>query len=121
MKTKKTLKKIENTIIKKKIKNFNFFTLEYCSNTKLFFKKTKNIINSFNENTLKHPLYFRGFNILTDLKLYLNIKKPRVILIAINNIYIKKQYIKGLYVDNDQNLMILFSALKRLFVLWYFR
>ena len=40
MKTKKTLKKIENTIIKKKIKNFNFFTLEYCSNTKLFFKKT---------------------------------------------------------------------------------
>jgi hypothetical protein len=121
MKIKKILKKIENNIIKKKVKNFNFFTLEYCSNTKLFFKKTKNIINSFNENTLKHPLYFRGFNIFTDLKLYLNIKKSRVVLIVINKVYIKKQSIKDLYVDSDQNLIVLFTALKRLFVLWCFR
>ena len=121
MKTKKILKKIENTIIKKKTKSFNLFTLEYCSNTQSFLKKTKNMINNFDDNTLKHPLYFRGFNVLSDLKFYLNNKNSRVVFIVINKIYIKKQSLKNIYIDSDQNLRVLFTTLKKLFVLWYFR
>lgn len=121
MNTKKILKEIENIIIKKKVKTFNFFTLEYCSNTNLFLKKTKNAVNNFNDITLKHPLYFNGFNNVTDLKLYLNTGNSRIIFIAINKIYIKKKSIKNLYINNDQNLKILFTTLKKLLILWYFR
>ena len=44
MKSKKLTKKITSLIIEKKIKDFNFFTVELTKEAKFFFKKKKTLI-----------------------------------------------------------------------------
>lgn len=120
MKTKKLTKKIENIILEKKIKNFHFFTLEYCSDAKLFFKKNikNNLINDKNIY-LKHPLKLNKFTTFKDLEHYLTGINHNVVYIYINKIYIKQKLIKNIYNNNNLNLTKLFIYFKKLYVIWY--
>jgi UDP-N-acetylmuramate-alanine ligase len=120
MKTKKLTKKLENTILKKKFKSFDFFTLEYCSSTNSFLKKNKNAIIKLNNFKLKHPLHFNSFKSIEDLKFYLMNKNSRTILICIKNLYIKQNTIDNIYIDSSYNIKMLFLCFKKLYVLWCF-
>jgi hypothetical protein len=117
MKTKKLTKKITNLILKKSIKKFNFFTVELSPEARYFFKKNNNYSLTENKKQFKHPLKLNNFKNIISLKSYLSTKKPLVIYVYINNIYIKQSNIKH-YLEADLCVKTLFVYLKKLYVLW---
>jgi hypothetical protein len=117
MKTKKLTKKITNLILKKSIKKFNFFTVELSPEARYFFKKNNNYSLTENKKQFKHPLKLNNFKNIISLKSYLSTKKPLVIYVYINNIYIKQSNIKH-YLEADLYVKTLFGCLKKLYVLW---
>jgi hypothetical protein len=121
MKIIKLKKTIESTILERKIKNFNFFTLEYDSNAKIFLKKTK-ISTSFlfNKEFLKHPIKLNNFKSFNELKFYLNKENINIIYIYINKVYIKQKSIKNVYIQNDIHITNLLMYLTVLYKLFFF-
>lgn len=118
MKTKKITKKIANLIIEKSIKKFNFFTVELSTEAKYFFKKNNSYNLTGGTKSFKHPLKLNRFKNLNDLKFYLSSKKPLVIYVFINNMYIKQSNIKQIYVETDLWIKTLFQCLKKIYGLW---
>jgi hypothetical protein len=118
MKTKKLIKKLENNILKKKIKNLTFFSLGYCSNAKSFFKKNKRFSKLLNADVLKHPLKVKAFSTLNDLKSYILDKSNKVVYVQIGKIYIKQNTPGNFYSRNDVIIKSIFVFLKKIFFFW---
>ena len=87
-------KKFINLIIKKKIKNFIFFS------TSNVYKKNKHL-NSFKENSLKKPINEYGKNKL-EIEKFLNTKKfNNLIILRVFNIIGRSKNFKPYKFDND--------------------
>lgn len=120
MQVKKLTKKLEGIILKKRSNNLEFFTLEYSSYTKLFFKKVKNYKFVSNNTKLKHPLGLRRFEDFVSLKLFLKKTKNNVIYVRIGKLFLKTININSIYLDNVKQLQNFLIILKKHYQFWYF-
>lgn len=112
MKTKKSIKKVANCILKKKVNSFDFFTVEYGSKkADYFFKKN-------NTSMFKHPLKLNHFETFNRLKHYVDKKNINIIYIFVKNIYTKHNIIKNLYFETDVVINILFKHAKKIYLFW---
>ena len=112
MKKRKIKKKIEGTILEKRIKDLNFFILEYSSKKDIFIKRYK-YNNYFNKYVFKHPIVLTTFQNLNDLIHYTKIKKICVIFNFINKIIIQNNINNINFLTNEYLFMHVEVALKR--------
>lgn len=96
------IKKIDNTLLERKIKKTPLFTLDCGGIKNIFFKKSIKNINFLNIKSLKYPLTFNEYKDFQTLLKKIKKEDLPITYISINNVYMcEKKIIKTYMTTKD--------------------